>query len=117
MEIYRPRELAAIDVCWNVDVRIPLDAYRTGLVARATFVLTLCADKGDPDRRTMAEDITRRGIEEGELSAWHSGAEDVTEAQVVAWIMERGVIESDIQSMTIDRVMFADEIIASARIY
>lgn len=115
--MYRPRELAAIDVCWNVDVRIPLDAYWTGLVAKATFVLTLCADKGDPDRSTMAREITKRGIEEGELSSWHPGSEDVSEAQVVAWIMERGVIESDIQSMAIDRVMFADEVIASARIY
>lgn len=117
MQEHRPRELAAIDIGWSVELRIPLDSYSDGLIAKASFVMMLCAEKGDPDRNAMATRITERGIEEGELASWCSDLDGLTEGQVVGWIAQRGIVPSDIVSMTIDRVEFADQMIASAKIF
>lgn len=117
MQEYRPRELSAIDIGWSIEVRIPLDAHSDGLVARATFLMTICADKGDPDRKEIAARLTERGIEEGELSSWVSGDDEMSEAEVLELISRRGMVASDIVSMTIERVEFADQTIASARIF
>lgn len=100
--------LERIDVRWAVRTRVEFDTVRGTATATASFLMTLGTYDGPMTKEMMADNISSRGIHEGDVDdvQCDGGAPSIRETETI--LAGRGIRPDDIVEMVVRDVILDD---------